>query len=327
MKVSLNTFSSVYVAPKENSTKKKNNFLKFLNFKSAYTVSSNLARKGIKTEFLNNNFFARCAEQTVEIFETLFGRASLPKSIRYTELPEGVYGEYQPTLKEIRYNSRMEEMRSMDGLKRLANQGHNFLIPNDFSSLHRAHTHVHEFAHRAHHSHLDTMHSNSGIRIMEKLRYTQIPTAIGRLITRFKLGNYALDEGGGMNEFMAERIAQDICNKLTDEYWYLFGEVDVKYSDIFNRKWDYRYSRPQAYLDYFTQQVWNGNIEEAKRAGDKVEEYLAELDAPRIPKIISEVAEKVGPIGIVPSLIGGASSIFESFTNKLDRRNRLIIRE
>lgn len=316
----INNYSGVKNAKKNISVKSNP------NFKSAYDISKELAQKGIKTDFKNNDFFARCAKQTVDIFEALFGKSSLPNYIEYKRLDGGVYGQYFPGWREVDYNSSINEMYSMDGLKKLAKSGYNFLIPNDYSSLHPAHTHVHEFAHSAHHRHLDYRHSNNGSDIMDKLRNTQVPTAIGRLITRFKLGNYALDKNGGMNEFMAERISQDVTKGLTDEYWIKYKDIDVDYTNIFDRKWNYRYSSPQSYLDYFTQQVWNGDIEEAKKAGNKIEEYLRDLDAARVPVSVQTVTVKARG-SIFEGLMEGISGVFETITDKLDNRNRLMIRE
>ena len=62
------------------------------------------------------------------------------------------------------------------------------------------------------------------------------------------------------------------------------------YSDIFSRKWDYRYSSPQSYIDYFTQQVWNGDIEGAKRVGQQAEEYLKSIEAAKTSPVVDKIA-------------------------------------
>ena len=292
-------------------------------FKSAASVSKEMAKMGISTNFRNNDFFAECAKKVVELFNNLFGKYALPKRISYEPLGKGIYGSYYPMLREIEFNSNESGMYSQEGLKRLAKEGHHFLLPDDFSTTHPAATHVHEFSHCAHHANLDRNHSN-GALIMDKLRHTQVPTAIGKLITKFKLGNYALDKAGGMNEFMAERMSQDICNGILDYSWSKFKDIDVNYSNIFGRKWSYRYSSPQAYLDYYTQQVWNGNIEEAKKAAGKIETYLAELEASKVPNVVAELAGKeTSKKSFFGSLI---TSLSEAFTEKLDERNKLIIR-
>ena len=326
MKVFINQTQMFCVAKRNSIAKTNSNIKKSVNFTSASSISRELARKGIRTEFHNNDFFARCAEQIVDLFENLFDKSALPSSIEYNNLPKDILGQYDIWTREVEFNYALNEMRSTKGLKSLAKKGRNFIIPDDFSSLHPAHTHVHEFAHSAHHANLNHNHY-FGSSIMEKLRYTQVPTVIGRLITRFKLGNYALDKAGGMNEFMAERIAQDVCHGITEEFWSKNKTIDVGYSDIFSRKWGYRYSQPQAYLDYFTQQVWNGDIEEAINAAGKVEEYLAELDGIKVPvsiQVATERAQEKG--GIRANIMNGISCFFESVTNKLDKRNQLIIR-
>ena len=127
-----------------------------------------------------------------------------------------------------------------------------------------------------------------------------------------------------MCEFLAERMAKDVCAGLTDDMWVKYKDIDVKYDDIFNRKWNYRYSSPQSYIDYFTQQVWNGDIEGAKRVGDDANEYLAELESQKVApaiEIASSVVETVIPGGFLLSKL--FKNISENITNKLDDRNKL----
>ncbi len=166
-------------------------------------------------------------------------------------------------------------------MKKETQSAYHFLRPNEFSSLHPACTFVHEFAHSAHKNNIEKQ-GRYAPAVMNSMRKMQVPTSVGKLITKFKLGNYALDQKGGMNEFMAERATQDICNKLTDSSWVYYGDKkDVKYDDIFSRKWNCRYSTPQAYLDYYTQQVWNGELQAAEDAAGEIEIYLDEIERER----------------------------------------------
>ena len=154
---------------------------------------------------------------------------------------------------------------------------------------------------------------------------TRIPNAIGRLIAKFKISKYAVGtkDNCDMWEFLAERMAKDICGGLTDNMWVPYKDIDVNYSDIFSRKWGYRYSSPQAYIDYFTQQVWDGDIEEAKRVGDRVEQYLAELEAERVPQTI-RVAERVTEgVPLLDRITGFLSDVSERITDVLDSKNKL----
>ncbi len=96
---------------------------------------------------------------------------------------------------------------------------------------------------------------------------------------------------------------------------------------LFLRKWNYRYSRPQSYIDYFTQQVWNGNIEEANRVGEIVEEYLAELEAERVPQTI-QIAETITEgIPLLGRVTRFLSRVSENITDILDSKNKLKINQ
>ena len=94
---------------------------------------------------------------------------------------------------------------------------------------------------------------------------------------------------------------------------------------IFSRKWNYRYSKPQSYIDYFTQQVWNGNIEEAKKAGDDAEAYLRSIEgaqsvAPSVAKINNFIEETIG-------IDLRFSSFNAKITDMLDKLNKLVIKK
>ena len=279
--------------------------------------------------FAGNPFLAECIQKISNVFDNLFGRSSLPKSVKFEPLTYGILGAFYPYNRNISFNSNSSCFDNMENLKKESKSAYNFLLPNDYSSLHPACTFVHEFSHSAHHDNLDK-HRGNASSIMNELRHTQVPTVIGRLITRFKLGNYALDKEGGMNEFMAERMTQDICNGLSAGSWsYVCNRDNVKYSDIFERKWNYRYSSPQSYLDYYTQQVWNGDIREAENAAGKIERYLAELDAAPVPNVVSVPVSQVhtAAIPILDRIADSVSGFFESLTEKLDSRNRLRMKQ
>ena len=81
-----------------------------------------------------------------------------------------------------------------------------------------------------------------------------------------------------MTEFMAERISKDICTRLDAGDNFIGNVRDLDYSNIFTNKWNCRYITPQSYLDYYTQQVWNGDIEGAGKTLKKMEEYMAAID-------------------------------------------------
>lgn len=295
-----------------------------------------LNHKGIVSDFKGNDFVAECAFKTTTLFERLFGENSLPKIFSFEPL-EGCYGSYFFKDRKVAINELLPCFNDLKSLTKETQSAYHFLLPDEKSTLHPAHTYVHEFAHAAHHRNLDRRHNN-GVDIMLDLTTTQVPTAIGRLITKFKLGKYSLDKNGGMNEFMAERIAQDICNNLTEDTWAEKRYIYTDYSNIFDRKWNYRYSSPQAYLDYFTQQIWNGDIEEAINVAEEAERYMKEIDAGRTPAIIDKLErvtqevtqpmkEKGGILEKTEELtqqaVTGVSKFFNRVTDILDERNKL----
>lgn len=78
-------------------------------------------------------------------------------------------------------------------------------------------------------------------------------------MTKWKLGLYA---NTNLNEHMANRIARDICNNYDSDYELYEGdEDDLKYADIFDRKWGKLDPiHPQSYLDFYDQQIWNAGV-------------------------------------------------------------------
>ena len=185
----------------------------------------------------------------------MYGKSCLPKAINFVSLNN---------ISDYGFFNRITDV----------------LIFNEYSSLHPACTFVHEFAHSAHKNNIRKQGRNPDV-VLPILSTMQIPTSVGRLITRFKLGDYSLcdPKRGGLVEFMAERATHDICDALTPDRWLYWRPVEtVNYSDIFQRKWNCRYTSPQSYLDYYTQQIWNGDIKMSVEAADRIRIYLEEID-------------------------------------------------
>jgi len=122
-------------------------------------------------------------------------------------------------------------------------------------------------------------------------------------------------------------MTKDICtNLVSDELWLTYlKNSDVDYSDIFSRKWNYRYSSPQSYIDYFTQQVWNGDIEGAERVGEDAGLYLARLEAQTVPQTVLRVEKMTQEVPILESITKGISSLFTIFTQQRDKKNDLML--
>lgn len=294
------------------------------NPSGAHRIEQELARKGIQCNFEGNEFLGECIKKVTELFEGLFGRSWLPEKIGMEHMRPGTYAAYLYTDNSVSINSyhNNECYDNIENLKQKVKENHNNkLLSNWFSSAHPAHIFAHEYSHCAHwHNLVDRNGYYNAAKVWHGLDEVTVPTSIGRLITRFKLSDYAV-EGDDMCEFIAERASKDICNNITDNMWIPYKSIDVGYSNIFNRKWNYRYSTPQSYIDYFTQQVWNGDIDEAIRTGEMVEQYLSELDAERVSPIVSTVDRATQSLGL--GFIGrGLSALNERLTDHLDKKNK-----
>lgn len=310
---------------------------KTYNPSRARAIEAELSRNGISSFFRGNDFVADCVKKTTEVFEKLFGKSALPECILYDPLSPPAQANYSNLSNKVTINSNLDGdcYYDLESLIKQMKSETSIIMPSWSSSAHPAHIFVHEYSHSAHWHHLkDRNGYNDADRVWLSLRETRVPTAIGRLITRFKISNYAV-EGKSMNEFMAERMSKDICNGLTINSWTPYTSIDVGYSDIFNRKWNYRYSSPQSYIDYFTQQVWNGDIEEAKNAGKMAAAYLAELDAQPVPVTVTKINTKLAeieetapsPISTIAEKISNKlNSFFTGFTKKMDDKNKLTLK-
>lgn len=292
-------------------------------FTKAKKIEKELATRGMSCEFHNNSFVGDCVKKVSTIFENLFGADALPENVNFRKLNFGILGTCNPVTKEVAFNSNHPCFDNIDNLTKQAKKTHKILFPNDFSSLHPAHTFVHEFSHNAHWEHLYSRNGyDNALKVWKGLIGVGVPTSIGRLITRFKLGNYAVDSQD-MCEFVAERMSKDICKAMDKDNWNLTKSVDVEYSNIFNRKWHYRYTSPQSYVDYFTQQVWNGDIEEAKRAGDMAEQYLRELDAMELRESLAITEKITEEVPILNKITSFFANMSRKFTKKRDEKNKL----
>lgn len=282
------------------STDNKNLYAKKINFGTynpgaAKRIEDELARKGFSCDFRGNDFVAECYKKTAAVFQKLFGSTKMPSKFTFKSLGDGVFGAYNCVENEVSMNKDFSYgcFYDMDKLKAKAKSLHGTILPGWNSSGHPGHVFMHEFGHAAHwHNLVERNGADNAKKVWTGLVGTTVPTGIGKLISKFKLSKYAV-ESDDMCEFMAERIAKDVCESLTDNSWETYKSVDVNYSNIFSRKWDYRYSSPQSYVDYFTQQVWNGDIEGAKRAGQLAEEYLKEIESVKVAPVVQKVATKI----------------------------------
>ena len=320
---------SYYVSDSANTLNKgkKARNISFKNFiKTLYYENKMKKLYNIECDFKTNGFVAECVKKTADIFDDIFGRDSLPQTVdflsfrKHFDEGEGVLGmhchsNYTPD-NNIYYNSDADCYKTKNKLKfhELTNK-----LVWWAPTASYLHTFVHEFGHSAHFKHLLARGNGP---VMSDLSDTRIPTVIGRFITKFKLGRYAATN---MNEFMAERITKDICDNLsstTEMYDGLY--MDMDYAHIFERRWKYRYSSPQAYLDYYTQQVWNGDIEKASEVSEEMGIYLKKIESMEaIPALQTVKVPEVHPVSFLKRVAQKLFKINASLTNTLDNRNNL----
>lgn len=296
-----------------------------IDYAKASIIENKLLKRGIKTNVCGNSFVAECYEKTVNIFEKLLNKSFLPKKLDSDYMQEQIYACYicgdDDTVSVNRhYFESVYKNKSMLAKEARKNH-HHLLLTNWLSTRHPAHIFVHEFSHCAHYHHVIKRNGKDvALDTLNGLTNTQIPTSIGKLIIKFKLSGYAVE--GNMKEFMAERMSKDICKNLTKKQWQLKRDIDVNYENIFSRKWQYRYSTPQSYIDYFTQQVWNGDIDGANAVGDDTEKYLKELESAKVAPVVEFLFGKksvLRKIGIGEKIYNYA----EARTVKRNMDNRL----
>lgn len=329
--------TSQIVSNDKQKTRSKNLSFKTYNPAVANKIEERLATRGIICNTNGNDFVAKCYENTVNLFETLFGKSYLPTKLSFRPMSENLYGIFDSFPNEVAMNEQFNSKCYYDinNLASEAKKNYNWILPGWNSTKHPAHIFVHEFSHAAHWNHLQDKHGRyEAMHIMGGLHDTSVPTGIGKLITKFKISGYATK--GNMKEFLAERMTKDICNGITDTLWLPYKDIDVDYSNIFNKKWDYRYSSPQSYIDYFTQQVWDGDIDEANRVGALATLYLAELEAKEVAPVVQKVAnfidytpqdktEETKPLifKIGTWLSNKITTFNENITRNLDEKNKL----
>lgn len=299
----------------QNLSNRKNSKPNFQSSKlwgyKAYKIERELAEMGINSEFHNNGFVAECISKTTELFKKYFGLASLPRNVEFEPIGrEKLYGKYNPNSNTVSINSNSKCFASADKLiKEMKQYKHLFFIPDDFSHFNPLHTFVHEYSHCAHFHNLER---NGNSSTWNMLSNGELPGPISKLITRFKLSNYATTN---MNEFVAERVSKDICSNLDKNDIYTGRTSALDYGKIFESTWNCRYVSPQSYLDYFMQQVWNGNKEEATSFADIVDKYLKEIDRPKEKVKLKQ-----------KSLLGQLDEMFGNMfeqANWLDKINRI----
>ncbi len=248
---------------------------KFFGY-NAYKIETELAKKGVRAEFNNNSFIADSVKKTCLLFEDLFKDLNLPKIVDFKSLGsenKGVYGQHSAYYHEVDINSDNDCFKSKKALNKEMEQYRRFFyMPEWLSTSHYLHPLIHEFAHNAHCRNIEKRGNGYAWSWMS---VETLPNPIAKLITKFKLSKYA---NYNIKELMAERITKDICKHLNSEDLFIGDKKSLDYSHIFDNKWNCRYSTPQAYLDYYVQQIWNGDRDGANNAAKQAQTYLAELE-------------------------------------------------
>ena len=299
----------------------------------------------IEAFFCNNNFVADSLEKTAKIFHQYFGKNSLPNNLSYIpfSLIESLRDECGSTMGAHLANTNKEEntilynadFKCFDTKDKMKFNSITERLAWWHPTGHYLQVFVHEFGHSAHYKNL---YKNGCPETMDVLRETQIPTAVGKLITKFKLGRYAATN---MNEFMAERITKDICKNLDAQCNYIGSPVDLDYSNIFSRKWSYRYTSPQSYLDYYTQQIWNGDTVKAEAVVRDIENFLTVTEkceerivmlkpietAQPTPPVLNNLKNKKEGKTLFSKFLDFIFCVSETTTKKLDDRNNIKIQK
>ncbi len=242
--------------------------------RNASDVEKLLNKMGIKSSFKGSSLVADCSYKMVKVFEQYFGKKSLPREINFLSFKEDApyektdctLGWFKPYSHKVEFNKDQDCYESRAKLKTstIANRIGYIIMPYSSTSSYLS-TFAHEMGHCAHYQRiLDTSRTSSfADKCWDTLSEKKVPEGIGKIMTIFKLGYYATGkDGGGLCEHMANRIARDICNNY-DSYYELYegDEDDLKYADIFDRKWGKLDPlHPQSYLDFYDQQIWNAGV-------------------------------------------------------------------
>ena len=271
--------------------------------RKASDVEKLLNDMGIKSSFKESDFVADCSYKMVKVFEQYFGKKSLPKEINFLSFKESAPGKNTDSTLgwfklwnhavEINKDQDCYESKAKLKIQSLSDRyGSIFSGGSPFNSTSSyLSTFAHEMGHCAHYQRiLDTSRTSSfANKCWDALYNKTVPKGIGKIMTKWKLGCYATGEyGGGLCEHMANRIARDVCNNY-DSYYELYEgyEDDLKYADIFDRKWGKLDPvHPQSYLDFYDQQIWNAGVGgyigedgeyhnlKIKEAEDKINEFI-----------------------------------------------------
>ncbi|MBQ4114385.1 hypothetical protein IJD34_03165 [bacterium] len=260
-------------------------------------ISKEISSKyGIITDFAECLNVAECSKKMIEIYDSIFGKEYLPSKIAYVAIGSGttidaatynlintsaiefnsnLHDDYYSSLRAMIFHSDIESLE--DDEKAL-----NEIIPiKTYSSSHPFHTYVHEFAHSAHNYNI---YKNNGdvqrtLIANDLLNSRKLPTKIAQFFSRYKLGEYS---NVNLKEFMAERISKDICENMDQNGVYTPPKEPLNYDNLFDRKWNSRFSCPQAYLDYYLQQVWTGRLELINATEETLLLQIAQLERQQV---------------------------------------------
>ncbi|MCQ2738767.1 MAG: hypothetical protein MJ237_00910 [bacterium] len=300
----------------------------------AMEIAKRLKTKyNITCDFGTNGYVAENVEKMANVFYKLFGEKALPASIKYVYFKDELYDEPESFLagfaslnNTIEINKYYEKTFYKNTFFYKAacwlNRDFKIFLPDFHSSRHPAQTYAHEFAHCVHYNNcVENLGEDNASEIFSKLQYQSIPKRKKRMIARH-ISKYANENA---IELLVERIAQDICKNLKGKNWEISDKIDVGYSDIFSRKWKYRYTSPQSYIDYLTQQIWNGYTTTIQKGNNITETILSRIPSEEVnPKIskfrdntLNTPFEKLGQF---------LFNINKKHTNKRDCKNDIYVK-
>ena len=252
-----------------------------------------MLKYGIATNFDECLNVAECSEKSLDIMSIVFGKDFLPDVITYDVIPDdpiplGCHFPYQGksyvTFNKLMHDGFFKSKYLMNSVsdaldaKDKISKSKNPLHIKASSTNHPYGVFIHEFAHSAHYKNILKNSCGNLDKANMKwafLRDGEIPSFIGRFITKFKLGDYSTTN---FCEFMAERIMQDVCKYTNKDGEYFNNTEIINYSNIFDRKWNCKFTSPQSYLDNYTQRIWEGDYAKIKEAGDRIQVYLEKVE-------------------------------------------------
>ena len=227
-------------------------------------IQNLLLKKGIKSEFSNREYVANCFYNVINTYEKLFGNSYLPREVSFTPQIKNIYAKYNHDKDTIACDNKSSPSsswisklsHSINGTSKTQQSN----INSDKPLVHPAYIYAYEFSRAALLKNLDKRLGHKKAQAYwSELNNMKLPQPLVNIAAYSSNTN-------NLASFIIERITQDVCRNISPKgNWDIVGHPDVRYEDIFKRRWNSKKSSPQSYIDYYTEMVWNGGIKQAER--------------------------------------------------------------